>query len=400
MLRALLRVHRRDTQDAQPPGKVRILQPEEGMSNRPSEEARTAPGTEDGEPQAVVENLEPEEIREQRSVQDALKEASSASRPDATRSPLRRILGFGVLAATLGILYALSSRGVLLPTLTDHEPLRRGLLAALVVSGLVALYAAVSTAVLSRIRHRVVRYNVRRILQLVATLLIVFSAISILFVGWYGAAVSFGLLSLILGFALQAPLTSFFAWIYLLARAPYRIGDRIRIGQATGDVIEVGYLDTTLWEFGGEFLSTDHPSGRIIRFPNSTIFNSTVFNYSWPLFPYIWNEVTVQVAYETDLEFVANVMRSTVEEELGSRMSERVAVYRDLLAETPVDHLEVEDRPSVLFRVNPNTWIDATVRYLVTPRRAGRRKTVLTKRILERLNEQPEKVLFPKANMR
>ena len=37
-------------------------------------------------------------------------------------------------------------------------------------------------------------------------------------------------------------------------RAPYRIGDRIRIGQATGDVIEVGYLDTTLWEFGGEFL--------------------------------------------------------------------------------------------------------------------------------------------------
>ncbi len=370
------------------------------MSNRPSEKARTAPGAEDVEPQSAVENLEPEEIREQRSVQDALKEASSASRPDATRSPLRRLLGFGVLAATLGILHALSSRGVLLPTLTDHEPFRRGLLAAVVVSGLAALYAAVSTVVLSRIRHRVVRYNVRRILQLLATLLIVFSAVSILFVGWYGAAVSFGLLSLILGFALQAPLTSFFAWIYLLARAPYRIGDRIRIGQATGDVIEVGYLDTTLWEFGGEFLSTDHPSGRIIRFPNSTIFNSTVFNYSWPLFPYIWNEITVQVAYETDLEFVASVMRSTVEEELGSRMSERVAVYRDLLAETPVDHLEVEDRPSVLFRVNPNTWIDATVRYLVTPRRAGRRKTVLTKRILERLNEQPQKVLFPKANSR
>jgi small-conductance mechanosensitive channel len=224
--------------------------------------------------------------------------------------------------------------------------------------------------------------------------------VSILFVGWYGAAVSLGLLSLVLGFALQAPLTSFFAWIYILVRSPYRVGDRIRIDEATGDVIDVDYLDTTLWEFGGEFLSTDHPSGRIIRFPNSKVFNSTVYNYSWPLFPYIWNEITVQVAYESDLEFVASVMRTAVEEEMGAAMSERVKVYRELLADTPVDHLEVDDRPSVLFRVNPNTWVDATVRYLVTPRRAGRRKTLLTRRIIERLNAEPGKVLFPKANSR
>ena len=34
---------------------------------------------------------------------------------------------------------------------------------------------------------------------------------------------------------------------------------RIRIGDATGDVIDVGYLDTTLWEFGGdvEFILAD-----------------------------------------------------------------------------------------------------------------------------------------------
>jgi hypothetical protein len=93
-------------------------------------------------------------------------------------------------------------------------------------------------------------------------------------------------------------------------------------------------------------------------------------------------------------------MRTTVEEEMGQAMSERVRVYRDLLADTPVDHLEVEERPSVLFRVNPNTWIDATVRYLVTPRRAGRRKTLLTRRIIDRLNAEPGKVLFPKANSR
>ncbi|HET9913733.1 MAG TPA: hypothetical protein VFQ13_17705, partial [Anaerolineales bacterium] len=47
-------------------------------------------------------------------------------------------------------------------------------------------------------------------------------------------------------------------------------------------------LDTTLWEFGGPYLSTQHPSGRIIKFPNSLVLNETVYNYSWPLFPYIW----------------------------------------------------------------------------------------------------------------
>jgi small-conductance mechanosensitive channel len=219
-------------------------------------------------------------------------------------------------------------------------------------------------------------------------------------VGWYGAAVSLGLLSLLLGFALQAPITSFFAWIYILARAPYRVGDRIRIGESTGDVIDVGYLDTTLWEFGGELLSTDHPSGRIIRFPNSAVFNSPVFNYSWPLFPYIWNEVTVQVAYQSDLEFVAKVMTETAEEELGPRMEERVSVYRGLLEKTPVDHLEVAERPTVIFRVNPVTWVDATVRYLVAPRNAGRRKTALTKKIIERLNAAPDRVMFPAANTR
>ena len=78
------------------------------------------------------------------------------------------------------------------------------------------------------------------------------------------------------------------AWIYILIRRPYRVGDRIRIGEATGDVIDVSYLDTTLWEFGGEYLSTDHPSGRLIKFPNSNVLATPVYNYSWPLFPYIW----------------------------------------------------------------------------------------------------------------
>jgi small-conductance mechanosensitive channel len=205
---------------------------------------------------------------------------------------------------------------------------------------------------------------------------------------------------LILGFALQTPITSFIGWVYLLARAPYRVGDRIKIGDATGDVIDVSYLDTTLWEFGGDFLSTDHPSGRVIKFPNSKVLNSTVYNYTWPLFPYIWNEVKFNVAYESDLGFVAETMQRVAEEEVGERMMKQVRIFREILAQTPVDQLEVREHPAVLFRVNSNTWIDAIVRYLVHPKEAGRVKTRLIQKLLAELNASPEKVMFPKGDAR
>src|SRR5439155_7450873 len=244
------------------------------------------------------------------------------------------------------------------------------------------------------------RFNLKRILRLVVVLALAFIVISVLFVNWYAAVVSLGLISLILGFSLQTPISSFIGWIYILLRAPYRVGDRIEIEDARGDVIDVSYLDTTLWEIGGRHLTTDHPSGRIIKFPNTKVLSNPVFNYSWPLFPYIWNEVKFHIAYESDLEFVAATMQRLAEEEIGESMMEKVKLFRDLLARTPVNHLEVEERPTVLFRVSDNTWLEAIVRYLVHPKEAGRVKTRLTKKLLAVLNADAERVLFPKSNSR
>lgn len=243
------------------------------------------------------------------------------------------------------------------------------------------------------------RYNLNRVVNLLSGLAIFFISLSVLFASWYTAFVSFGLISLVLGLALQTPISSFIGWIYILIKMPYRVGDRIKIDDASGDVIDVSYMDTTLWEFGG-VLSTDHPSGRIIRFPNSKILNTTVYNYSWSLFPYVWSEIKFQIAYQSDLEFVARVMRETAAEKLGKEMMERVRAYRELLAQTPVDELEVKEYPAVVFRVSENTWLEAIVRYLVEPRRSGPVKTRLIKKMLERLNAEPDRVMFPKADNR
>jgi small-conductance mechanosensitive channel len=282
-----------------------------------------------------------------------------------------------------------------------YEPLAQRISLGLTAIVLVLTVAATVKAYFIRpLANNVVQYNLNRVANLFVGLSIFFISLSILFANWYTAVVSFGLISLVLGFALQTPITSFIGWIYILVKMPYRVGDRIRIGEAAGDVIDVSYLDTTLWEFGGQHLSTDHPSGRIIKFPNSTVLDTAVFNYSWSLFPYIWNDIKFQIAYQSDLEFVSRVMREAAQEEVGEAMMERVRTYRELLQQTPVDQLEVQERPVVVFRVGENTWIEAIVRYLVEPRRAGNVKTRLIKTMLERLNAEPEKVMFPKADMR
>src|SRR5439155_10936067 len=123
--------------------------------------------------------------------------------------------------------------------------------------------------------------------------------------------------SIIIALTVQTPMITFIAWIYILVRQPYRVDDRIKIGDATGDVIDVGYLDTTVWEFGGEYIAGDHPSGRLIQFPNEKVLDELVYNYSWPLFPYICNEIKFHVACNSDLEFISTTMQKITQEELG-----------------------------------------------------------------------------------
>jgi small-conductance mechanosensitive channel len=343
-----------------------------------------------------------EEIKKDEHVQRALKQASPAEKPARPVARTRDKLLIGthtVLLVGLGVVYQLlRSR---FPEFVERYPLLMKLIltVAVLIVCLIVL-RLLDVYFVGRVKDAVYKYNLKRVSRLVVWLITAFFILTILFQNWYTAVVSLGLLSLILGFALQTPITSFIGWIYILVREPYRVGDRIQIGTAHGDVIDVGYLDTTLWEFGGEYLSTEHPTGRVIKFPNSNVLNTPVYNYTWPLFPYIWNEIKFQVAYDSDLAFVAATMREVAEKEVGEAMMKQVRVFRELLAQTPVNQLEVQERPVVMFRVSENTWLEAIVRYLVHPKEAGRVKTRLIEDLLTKLNAAPDRVLFPRGNAR
>ncbi len=326
-----------------------------------------------------------EEISRKPEIRKELQRTTGEKRSETIKARGRDKLWFIiqalVLAGCIAVYFLIGTKVIPLPQSTVGVVWRilRG--TALIVIVL-TIARAVSIYGLGRIEDPSTRFTLQRILHLVVALAIAVIGISIIFVNWYAALAAFGIGSIIIGLAVQTPMKSFIAWIYI-------------IGEATGDVIDVGYLDTTLWEFGGKYISGDHPSGRVIKFPNEQVLDEIVYNYSWPLFPYIWNEIKFPVAFNADLEFIASTMQKVTEEELGKEMIDRVQTFRDLLARTPVDELEVHERPRVIFRVSENTWLEAIVRYLVSPREAGRVKTRLIKKLLAALNAAPDKVMFP-----
>jgi small-conductance mechanosensitive channel len=339
-----------------------------------------------------------EEISRRPEVRKELQRASGEKRRESAKACGRDKFWFIVHALILvgcaTVYWLVGSKLIPLPQATVGivERIVRGTALTVIV---LAAARAISVYGLGSIEDAAVRFTLQRILHLIVALAIAIILVSVIFVNWYAAVAALGVGSIIVGLAVQTPMKSFIAWIYILIRQPFRVGDRIQIGDATGDVIDVGYLDTTLWEFGGKYISGDHPTGRLIKFPNEKVLDELVYNYSWPLFPYIWNEIKFYVGFGADLEFIANTMQKITEEELGKEMIERVQTFRDLLSRTPVDELEVHERPRVIFRVNENTWLEAIVRYLVPPREAGRIKTRLIKKLLPALNTAPDKVMFP-----
>lgn len=231
------------------------------------------------------------------------------------------------------------------------------------------------------------RYNLLRITRLltVAALLVVMA--TFIFQKPYASLVSIGLVSLVLGFALQAPISSFIAWLYIVFRRPYQVGHRIHINEHRGDVIEIGYLDTIMLEVSGDYLANDRRSGRIIHFPNSIILRDKVINYSGPQVPFIWNETALQIAYTSDLAFVEQCLLEAATVDFRER-------FPSMDAAVP------EHRAEVYFRNNIYAWLEAVVSYPVEPTDTTGRRNRILRLALPMLNAEPDKAQFPEGVQR
>lgn len=75
--------------------------------------------------------------------------------------------------------------------------------------------------------------------------------------------VSYGIIGAGLAFALQDVFKNFVGGILIIVSGYYRVGDRITIDDKSGDVMDIGILNTTLMEIRG-WVGGDQPSGRLL----------------------------------------------------------------------------------------------------------------------------------------
>ena len=316
---------------------------------------------------------------------------------------MKRPVGYGLVV--LGVAAVLGSRFVADAVAPDtvlglsaERVTVTALLALAIVCTSYGAYLVVGRWLTARAPSKRRQHDIRNVLRLVFGLAAIIGLLGVITEQWLGVLFSLGVVGFAVTFALQQPLFSLIGWVYIMVKRPYGVGDRVAIEESKGDVVEVDFLVTTLWEINGELVSSNQPSGRIITLPNSVVLSSHVKNYTREEFPYVWNELSVEVAYETDLEFAKATMCEVADDFLGDEMEANIDRYRERLAETPVE-LEVQDRPTVNV-VQEGSWVKLKVRYLVHPRRGQRTKNRLYEGILTEFNEHPERVKFPVSRNR
>lgn len=173
-----------------------------------------------------------------------------------------------------------------------------------------------------------------------------------------------GLFTAGLAIALKDMLTNIAGWIFILARKPFNLGDRVQIGEHAGDVIDLRLFQFTLLEIGN-WVDADQSTGRIIHIPNGTVFTRTQSNYSSG-FKFIWNEIGILLTFESNWTKAKDLMQKIVNEhakELSADAEKRIIeaskkymIFYQYL--TPIVYTSVKDSGIML-----------TMRYICDPRK-------------------------------
>jgi len=175
-----------------------------------------------------------------------------------------------------------------------------------------------------------------------------------------------GLLSAALVIALQDPITNFVGWIFIIWRRPFSVGDRIEIGDHSGDVVDIRFFQFTLMEIRN-WVDADQSTGRVLHLPNRRVFSDGVANFSRG-FTYIWNEIPVTITFESDWAKAKTILAGIAERH-AAHLSEAA---RERLNEAARRYMITYDKltPIVYTKVI-DIGVTLTLRYLCDPR--GRR---------------------------
>lgn len=232
--------------------------------------------------------------------------------------------------------------------------------------------------VIRRTENKRTRYKWRKNLTYTASFIGLIIIGSIWLSGGESLATYLGLMTAGIAIALKDPVTDLAAWLFIIWRKPFDVGDRIQLGETKGDVIDVRPFKFTVLEIGN-WVDADQSTGRVIHVPNHHIFTNELANYTSD-FEFIWNEVKVLVTFESDWKKAKTILDEVVNEvsagfiddakkQIASASKSYLIEFRYL---TPITYTDVKD-----------SGINLTVRYLTDPRRRRGTTQVIWERILD-----------------
>jgi len=110
-----------------------------------------------------------------------------------------------------------------------------------------------------------------------------------------------GVMSVAIGFASQTSASNIISGLFLVAERPFSVGDLIKVGETTGEVLSIDLLSVKLRTFDNLF----------VRIPNETLIKSEVTTLT--RFPIRRIDLSIAVALKEDIKAVRKVLEKVAE---------------------------------------------------------------------------------------
>jgi len=194
-----------------------------------------------------------------------------------------------------------------------------------------------------------------------------------------------GLASAGVAVAMHDTIANVAGWFFIMSRKPFKVGDRIEIGQITGDVIDIRIFQFSVVEVGN-WIDADQSTGRIVHVPNSKVLRETLANYQIG-FEYIWHEIPVLITFESDWKKAKRLLQKIANDNVENllkgaqeqirRAAEKYFIFYGAL--TPIVYTTVKDSGVLL-----------TMRYLVNPRQRRSSEQQIWESALDAFDEEDD----------
>jgi len=183
--------------------------------------------------------------------------------------------------------------------------------------------------------------------------------------------------------ASQSAIGSFSGYLLIVSSNIYGIGDRISINNVTGDVMDIGFMRTTIMEIG-QWVKADQYTGRIVTISNKALFDNPIFNYTrhWG---YLWDEIMIPVTYTSDWRRASEIMSDLGNKHTAQLQEDAEAKLTKLIDRFPLKQTTVE--PSIYFVMTDN-WIEITLRFIVDAQERRKVKAQLNRELLQQFEKE------------